>query len=91
MLVDPVLKEPNRRAVAQRRVTATPVIEHLDEIEQMGLRTGSHRAVRAMPSHFLQADEENLGVQVVPAVAHAAHQSSHVVQGLRGRHGRLSD
>jgi hypothetical protein len=38
MLADPVLQEPNRRVVAQRGVAATPVVEHLNVVEQVGLR-----------------------------------------------------
>lgn len=35
LLADPVLKEPNRRGVAQRGVAATPVVEHLDSLEEI--------------------------------------------------------
>ncbi len=66
MLADPVLEEPNRRAVAQRGVAATPVVEHLDVLEQVGLRVGSRYVGRPMHPLVLQAVEEALGGRVVP-------------------------
>ena len=36
LIRDPVLQEMNRRVVAQREVAATPVVEHLDVVEQIG-------------------------------------------------------
>jgi hypothetical protein len=36
LIRDPVLQELNRRAVAERGVAATPVVEHFDVIEQIG-------------------------------------------------------
>jgi len=38
MLAYPVREELNGRAVAQRGVAATPVVEHLAVLEQVGLR-----------------------------------------------------
>jgi hypothetical protein len=50
MLADPVLKEPNRRAVAPHSVAATPVTEHLDDLEQIGLGVGPPHLSRAVNS-----------------------------------------
>ena len=73
MLADPVLEEPNRRAVVQRGVAATPVVEHLDVLEQVGLSVGSRRVDRAVHPLVLQAVEAALGRRVVPAIALATH------------------
>jgi len=87
MLADPVLEEPNRRVVAQRGVAATPVVENLDVLEQVGLRVGSRCVGRPMHPLVLQAVEEALGGRVVPAVAPAAHRGGHAVLGELGGHG----
>jgi hypothetical protein len=61
MLADPVFNDPNRRAVAQRAVAAMPVIEHLDDREQIGLGVGSPHVSRAVHPLVLQAVEQALG------------------------------
>ena len=87
MLADPVREELNWRAVAQRGVAATPVVEDLDVLEQIGLRVGFRRVGRAMHPLVLQAVEEAFGGRVVPSVALAAHRGRHAVLGELGGHG----
>ena len=55
MFADPVLKEPNRRAVAQRGVVATPVIEDFDVLKQVSLRVSSRRVLLYLASHWPSA------------------------------------
>lgn len=64
MLADPVLEEPNWRAIAQRGVAAAPVVEHLNVLEQVGLRVVSRRVGRAVHPRVLQAVEDALGGQI---------------------------
>jgi hypothetical protein len=79
MPADPILQELNRRAVTQRGVAATPVIEHLDVLEEIGLDLGPRRVGGAVPPFVLQAVEEALGRRDVPAVALATHRRRHPV------------
>lgn len=58
MLADPVLQEPNRRAVAQGGVAATAVVEDLEVLEQIDLRIGPRRAGPCVHPLVLQAVEE---------------------------------
>ena len=57
---DPVLQELNRRAIAERGVAATPVVEHFDVVEQVGDGLGVRCVARAVPPFVLQAVEEAL-------------------------------
>ena len=43
MIADPVLQESNWRAVAQRGVEATPVVEHLNALEQVTSPPGGRK------------------------------------------------
>ncbi len=81
LMRDPVLQKLNWRSVAKSGVAATPVIEHLDVVEQIGNCLGSGSVARTMHPFVLQAIEEALGRGVVPAVDPVAHQAGHVVQG----------
>lgn len=74
MLADLVLQEPMRRAVAQRGVATTPVVEHLDVLEQISLRVGSRRVGRPMHPLVLQAVEEALGGCVDAPMSSSAPQ-----------------
>lgn len=87
MLTDSVLQEPHRRVVAQRTVATTPVVEHLDLLEQIGLCRSASHVDRAVHPRVLQAVEEALGGCVVPAVAFAANQGGHAVFNQPGAHG----
>ncbi len=87
MLAEPLLQEANRRAVAQRGVAATPVVERLDVLEQVGLRVGAGRVRRAVHPLVFEAVEEALGRRVVPAVALATHRCGHAEVTQLGRHG----
>ena len=57
MLAYPVREVLNGRAVAQRGVVATPVVEHLEVLEQVGLRISSRHAARAVNPFVVQAVE----------------------------------
>jgi hypothetical protein len=50
-------------------VAATPVVEHLDVVEQIGNGLGATRVARAMHPFVLQAVEEALRGRVVPAIS----------------------
>ena len=58
MHAGPVLEEPNWRAVAPHGVATTPVVEHLDVLEAIGLCIDSRRVGRAMHPLVIQAVEE---------------------------------
>jgi len=54
LIRDPVLRELNRRAVAERGVEATPVLEHFDVVEQIRDRVLSCRVARTVPRSFFK-------------------------------------
>src|SRR5262249_57789312 len=64
------------RLVAQRRMPALPIVEHLDVVEERGAGLGM-RAEGAPSQHLaLQGCEEALGHRVVVAVADRAHRAA---------------
>ncbi len=75
--LDPVLQEPNRRRVGERGVATTPVVKHLDVIEQIGRGRDTGLVARAMHPFVLQAVEEAFCRRVVPAVSLSAHGADH--------------
>ena len=52
---DPVMQELARRLIAQRGVTTTPVVEHLDVVEQVRHRGGTRDVTGAVHPFVLQA------------------------------------
>ena len=65
-------------------MAATPVVEHLDVLEQVGDCRVPRDVARAVDPFVLEAVEEALGGRIVPAVALAAHRTDHAVLGERG-------
>ena len=61
LMRDPVLQELNRRVVAERGMAATPVVEQLNVVEQIGNGHGTGRVARTMYPFILQAVEDVLG------------------------------
>ena len=84
LLADPVLEELNRRAVAQRGVAASPVVEDRDVVEQVAFGVATGLVDGAMNPLVLQAVEEALARRVIPAIPLAAHRANHAVFGQPG-------
>ena len=65
---DPVRDEVLWRDIAQRGMSAHPVVERLDVAEGVGNRLGSRFVASAMHPLTLQAVEEALARRVIPAI-----------------------
>lgn len=72
-----MLQVLGRRPIAERGMTTTPVVKHLDVIEQIGARFIVRGVTRAVYAFVLQAVEEAFRRRVVPAVTLAAHRAGH--------------
>src|SRR5207247_307217 len=64
-----------RAEIAERRVTATQVVEALDEVEDGRRQLPPRRPAPAVEELTLERREEALGHRVVEAVADAAHRT----------------
>src|SRR6266496_5760219 len=71
---DPVLQKLDRRLIAERGVTTTPVVESLDVIEQIGARLVVRRVASAMHAFVLQAVEEALRRRVDAPMSNLADE-----------------
>ncbi len=81
---DPVLQEPNRRLALERGVAATPVVEHLDVLEQVSDGFLAGGVACTVHPFVLEAVEEAFGRRIVPAVTLATHRADHAVLGELG-------
>src|SRR3972149_9028112 len=81
---DPVPQELNRRLALERGVAATPVVEHLDVLEQVSDDFLAGGVACAVDPLILEAVEEAFGRRIIPAVTLAAHRADHAVLGELG-------
>ncbi len=65
------------RGAAERGMLSPPVMERLDGIEQISLRSGPRNVASTMPPLALQAVDDALGRRVFPAISLAAHRADH--------------